>query len=129
MLICIVILIQIIGYPIEQLAKNSTFVEVAYLLIHGELPNQTQLNDFVERISLHSMIHEDMKIFFDGFAQNTHPMVILSSMVSALSAYYAEASGKASIENIEINSARLIAKVTTIASNDSREMCISYQEF
>ena len=62
------------------------------------------------------MIHEDMRHFFDGFAQNTHPMVILSSMVAALSAYYSEASGKASIENIEINSARLIAKVTTIAA-------------
>ncbi len=104
------------GYSIEQLAKKSTFIEVAYLLIHGELPNETQLKDFVDRISLHSMIHEDMRHFFDGFAQNTHPMVILSSMVSALSAYYSEASGKASIENIEINSARLIAKVTTIAA-------------
>ena len=104
------------GYPIEQLSKSSTFVEVAYLLIHGELPNKKQFENFVDRISLNSMIHEDMRHFFDGFSQNTHPMVILSSMVSSLSAYYVEASGKASIENIEINSARLIAKVTTIAA-------------
>tara|TARA_B100000700_G_C15048210_1_gene858995 strand:- start:633 stop:1925 length:1293 start_codon:yes stop_codon:yes gene_type:complete len=104
------------GFPIEQLSKESTFIEVAYLLINGELPNEIQLNEFVNRVSFHSMIHEDMRHFFDGFAQNTHPMVILSSMVAALSAYYSEASGKASIENIEINSARLIAKVTTIAA-------------
>ena len=104
------------GFSIEQLAKESSFIEVAYLLINGDLPNEKQLNGFLNQIILHSMIHEDMRHFFDGFAQNTHPMVILSSMVSALSAYYSEASGKASIENIEINSARLIAKVTTIAA-------------
>ncbi len=104
------------GFPIEQLSKESSFIEVAYLLINGDLPNKEKLNDFVNQITLNSMIHEDMRHFFEGFAQNTHPMVILSSMVSALSAYYSEASGKASIENIEINSARLIAKVTTIAA-------------
>ena len=69
-----------------------------------------------DSVSWHAMIHEDMRHFFDGFSQNTHPMVILSSMVSSLSAYYVEASGKASIENLELNSARLIAKVTTIAA-------------
>ena len=109
-------ILQFRGYPIEQLANKSTFLEVAYLLIHGELPNQPQLEKFVNRVSWHSMIHEDMRHFFDGFSQNAHPMVILSSMISALSAYYVEASGKASIENIEINSARLIAKVSTIAA-------------
>ncbi len=109
-------ILQFRGYPIEQLAAESTFLEVAYLLIHGELPNKTQLENFVQRVSWHSMIHEDMRHFFDGFSQDTHPMVILSSMISSLSAYYVEASGKASIENLEINSARLIAKVTTIAA-------------
>ncbi len=104
------------GYPIEQLAAKSTFMEVAYLLIHGELPNKLQLEAFADRVSWHAMIHEDMRHFFDGFSQNAHPMVILSSMVSSLSAYYVEASGKASIENLELNSARLIAKVTTIAA-------------
>jgi len=86
------------------------------LLIHGELPNKLQLESFADRVSWHAMIHEDMRHFFDGFSQNAHPMVILSSMVSSLSAYYVEASGKASIENLELNSARLIAKVTTIAA-------------
>ncbi len=104
------------GYPIEELAEHSTFIEVSYLLIYGELPNRIQLENFVDRISKHAMIHEDMKLFFEGFSKNAHPMVILSSMVSSLSAYYTEASGKASIENLEINSARLIAKISTIAA-------------
>ena len=109
-------ILQFRGYPIEQLATKSTFLEVAYLLIHGELPSKMKLESFVNRVSLHAMIHEDMRHFFDGFSQNAHPMVILSSMISSLSAYYVEASGKASIENLELNSARLIAKVTTIAA-------------
>ena len=108
--------LQFRGYPIEELAEKSTFIEVAYLLINGELPKIDQLENFTNRISLHSMIHEDMRHFFEGFSQNSHPMVILSAMISSLSAYYAEASGKASIENLEINSARLIAKISTIAA-------------
>ncbi len=108
--------LQFRGYPIEELAKKSTFLEVAYLLINGELPKKDQLENFTNRISFHSMIHEDMRHFFEGFSQNSHPMVILSAMISSLSAYYAEASGKASIENLEINSARLIAKISTIAA-------------
>ena len=104
------------GYPIEELAVKSSFIEVAYLLINGELPKKDQLENFTNRINLHSMIHEDMRHFFEGFSQNSHPMVILSAMISSLSAYYAEASGKASIENLEINSARLIAKISTIAA-------------
>ena len=108
--------LQFRGYPIEELAEKSTFIEVAYLLINGELPIKDQLENFRNRINLHSMIHEDMRHFFEGFSQNSHPMVILSAMISSLSAYYAEASGKASIENLEINSARLIAKISTIAA-------------
>ena len=104
------------GYPIEELAEKSSFIEVAYLLINGELPKKDQLENFTNRINLRSMIHEDMRHFFEGFSQNSHPMVILSAMISSLSAYYAEASGKASIENLEINSARLIAKISTIAA-------------
>ena len=109
-------ILQFRGYPIEELAEKSTFIEVAYLLINGDLPKKDQLEKFTNRISLHSMIHEDMRHFFEGFSQNSHPMVILSAMISSLSAYYAEASGKASIENLEINSARLIAKISTIAA-------------
>jgi len=109
-------ILQFRGYPIEELAEKSTFIEVAYLLINGELPKKDQLENFTNRISLHSMIHEDMRHFFEGFSQSSHPMVILSAMISSLSAYYAEASGKASIENLEINSSRLIAKISTIAA-------------
>lgn len=108
--------LQFRGYPIEELAEKSSFIEVGYLLINGELPKKDQLENFTNRINLHSMIHEDMRHFFEGFSQNSHPMVILSAMISSLSAYYAEASGKASIENLEINSARLIAKISTIAA-------------
>ena len=104
------------GFPIEELAENPSFIEVAYLLINGELPNKMQLENFAVRISLHSMIHEDMRHFFEGFSQNSHPMVKLSAMISSLSAYYSEASGKASMEDLEINSARLIAKISTIAA-------------
>ena len=71
-------LLEFRGYPIEQLAENSTFMEVAFLLIHGELPNDEELNNFSGRVSLHAMIHEDMRHFFEGFSRNTHPMVILS---------------------------------------------------
>ena len=109
-------ILQFRGYPIEELAEKSSFIEVAYLLINGELPKKDQLENFTNRINLRSMIHEDMRHFFEGFSQNSHPMVILSAMISSLSAYYAEASGKASIENLEINSARLIAKISTIAA-------------
>ena len=104
------------GYSIEQLAEKSTFVEVAYLLIHGELPTKEQLSDFSVRLASHSMIHEDMKHFYDGFSTNAHPMVSLSTMIASLSAYYSEATGKASLENLNLNAARLIAKVRTIAA-------------
>jgi Citrate synthase len=104
------------GYPIEQLAENSSFVEVAYLLLNGSLPTVKQLDDFNDHLSKHSLIHEDMKHFFEGFSTTAHPMVILSSMVSSLSAYYSEASGAASVNQLEVNTARLMAKIRTIAA-------------
>ncbi len=73
------------GIPIEQLAEKSTFIEVSYLLIYGELPSTDQLADFTQRIQLHTMLHEDLKRFFDGFPRNAHPMPVLSSAVNALS--------------------------------------------
>ncbi|MGH3970179.1 MAG: citrate/2-methylcitrate synthase, partial [Mycobacterium sp.] len=76
------------GYPIEQLAEKSTFIEVSYLLIYGELPTKEELADFTHRIQRHTMLHEDLKRFFDGFPPNAHPMPVLSSVVNALSAYY-----------------------------------------
>ena len=104
------------GYPIEQLAEHSSFVEVSYLVIYGELPTQEQLASFSELLSQHSLIHEDLKQVFGGFSKSAHPMVILSAMVASLSAYYSEASGKASVENLDINAARLLAKIRTIAA-------------
>ena len=104
------------GYPIDQLAEKSSFVEVAYLLLHGELPSQEQLGSFTNQLSKHSLIHEDMKHFFEGFSTTAHPMVILSAMVSSLSAYYSEASGAASVDQLQLNTARLMAKIRTIAA-------------
>src|SRR6202008_4436269 len=76
------------GYPIEQLAEHSTFAEVSYLLIYGELPTQAQLDAFQTKISRHTLLHEDLKRFFDGFPRDAHPMPVLSSAVSALSTFY-----------------------------------------
>jgi citrate synthase len=101
------------GYPIEELAEKSNFVEVCYLLIFGYLPNQSVLDDFMYKISHHSLIHEDMKKFFEGYSPTAHPMGILSSMVNSLSAYYLEADYKA---DIELNIIRLLAKLKTIAA-------------
>ncbi|MEP6563230.1 MAG: citrate/2-methylcitrate synthase, partial [Nakamurella sp.] len=75
------------GYPIEQLARSSTFLETSYLLIYGELPTAAQLDAFTQRISRHTMLHEDLKRFFDGFPRDAHPMPVLASAVSALSTF------------------------------------------
>jgi len=100
------------GYPIEQLAEGSSFTEVSYLLIYGELPNRQQLADFSEKLTYHSMIHEDMKKFFEGYPPTGHPMAILSSMVASLSTYYPEVGP----EDENLNNIRLLAKVKTIAA-------------
>lgn len=104
------------GIPIEQLAEKSTFVEVSYLLIYGKLPSEQELSEFSKRLSEHALIHEDMKHFFENFSSQAHPMATLSAMVSSLSAYYSEASGTASPENLDINAARLLSKIRTIAA-------------
>ena len=102
------------GYPIEQLAEKSSFVETSYLLIYGELPTKTQLQEFSNLLTYHSMLHEDMRHFFDGFPSNAHPMAILSSMVSALSAYYPDSLEPDSHNQQHI--ARLLSKLRTIAA-------------
>ena len=102
------------GYPIEQLAEQSTFVETSYLLIYGELPTPSQLDEFSTLLTYHSMLHEDMRHFFDGFPSNAHPMAILSSMVSALSAYYPDSIEPDTHDQIHI--ARLLSKLRTIAA-------------
>ncbi|NYD37254.1 citrate synthase [Actinomycetospora corticicola] len=104
------------GYPIEQLAKNSTFVETSYLLIHDELPNKTQLENFTDQIQRHTMLHEDLKKFFDGFPADAHPMPVLSSAVSALSTFYQRSLDPFDEPNVELSTVRLLAKVPTLAA-------------
>ncbi|GLE50872.1 citrate synthase [Mycobacterium montefiorense] len=104
------------GYPIDQLAEKSTFLEVSYLLIYGELPTTVQLADFTKRIQLHTMLHEDLKRFFDGFPRNAHPMPVLSSAVNALSAYYPDSLDPMDTEDVELSTIRLLAKLPTIAA-------------
>ncbi|HET9875789.1 MAG TPA: citrate synthase [Mycobacterium sp.] len=104
------------GYPIEQLAEKSTFIEVSYLLIYGELPTSEQLASFTEKIQRHTMLHEDLKRFFDGFPRNTHPMPVLSSVVNALSAYYQDSLDPADNDQVELSTIRLLGKLPTIAA-------------
>jgi citrate synthase len=101
------------GYPIEEIAEKSNFVEVCYLVIYGQLPNKAQLQDFQYKLTHHSLIHEDMKKFFEGYPPTAHPMAILSSMVSSLSAFYQEADYKT---DVDLNIVRLLAKLKTIAA-------------
>ncbi|NYH40768.1 citrate synthase [Micromonospora jinlongensis] len=104
------------GYPIEQLAEKSSFLEVSYLLIYGELPSEQQLTEFTEWIRRHSLLHEEMRRFFDGFPRDAHPMAVLSSAVSALSTFYQDSLDPFDSEHVEISTVRLMAKVPTIAS-------------
>ena len=104
------------GYPIEQLAEKSTFIEVSYLLIYGELPSPAQLEEFTTQIQRHTMLHEDLKRFFDGFPRNAHPMPVLSSAVNALSAYYQDSLDPLDHAQVELSTIRLLAKLPTIAA-------------
>jgi citrate synthase len=104
------------GYPIEQLAEHSTFLEVAYLLLHGELPTQAQLDEWVHNITYHTFIHENLKQFIEGFRYNAHPMGMLMATVSALSTFYPEASKIGNPENRMLQITRLIAKMPTLGA-------------
>ena len=104
------------GYPIEQLAEKSTFLEVAYLLIYGELPTPATLETFVDSITRHTLIHEEMRRFFDSFPKNAHPMAVLSAGASALSTFYQDSHDPFNPEHVEISIHRLLAKVPTIAA-------------
>ena len=104
------------GYPIEQLAERSTFLEVSYLLIYGELPTADQLATFTNLIQRHTLLHEDLKRFFDGFPRNAHPMPVLSSAVNALSAYYQDSLDPLDRKQVELSTIRLLAKLPTIAA-------------
>ena len=104
------------GYPIEQLAEHSSYLEVAYLLIYGYLPTVDELGDFKLRIKRHTMLHEELRAFFDGFPRDAHPMPVLSSAVSALSTFYQDALDPFDPEQVEISTIRLLAKVPTLAA-------------
>lgn len=104
------------GYPIEQLAQQSTFIEVSYLLIYGRLPSATELAAFSDKLRIHTLLHEDLKNFFTGFPSDAHPMPVLSSAVSALSTFYQDSLDPFDAEQVEISTIRLLAKVPTIAA-------------
>lgn len=104
------------GINIEDLAEKSTFVEVAYLLIYGKLPNKTELSNFSEGLTRHSLLHEDMTHFFSGFPTNAHPMAILSSMTCSLSTYYPLSQDIEDDEQVELDIIRLLSKLRTIAA-------------
>ncbi|HET8662059.1 MAG TPA: citrate synthase [Micromonosporaceae bacterium] len=104
------------GYPIEDLAEHSSFLEASYLLIYGELPTQKELADFVERIRIHTLLHEEMRQFFGGFPREAHPMAVLASAVGALSTFYQDSLDPFDQEQVEISTIRLMAKLPTIAS-------------
>src|SRR3954463_16734203 len=104
------------GYPIEELAEKATFLEVAWLLIYGELPTEAQLTDFKAQIRKHTMLHEDFREFFGGFPTDAHPMAVLSSAVSALSTFYQDSLDPLDHEQVEISTLRLLAKLPTIAA-------------
>jgi len=104
------------GIPIEQLADKASFVEVAYLIVYGKLPKQTELDAFTDSLNHHALLHEDMKHFFSSFSGHAHPMAILSAMVASLSGYYGEASAADKNGDAEMNVARLISKIRTLAA-------------
>ena len=104
------------GYPIEELAERASFLEVAWLLIYGELPTATELEDFETRVRHHTMLHEDMRAFFNGFPRDAHPMAVLSSAVSALSTFYQDSLDPFDDEHVEVSTIRLLAKLPTIAA-------------
>ena len=105
------------GYPIEQLAEKATFIEVAYLLIYGKLPTQTELDAFSNSITKHTLVHEDMKQFFEAYPAKAHPMGVLSSMVCSLSTFYPESlDPNRSPEAKDLTIHRLLAKLPTLAA-------------
>ncbi len=101
------------GYPIDQLAEQADFLEICWLLIYGELPNAAELESFRSDLTTHTLLHEDMKKFFEGFPPHGHPMAILASMVTSLSTFYPPMAGD---EHVDMNIRRLLAKLPTIAA-------------
>ena len=104
------------GYPIEQLAQHSTYLEVAYLLVHGELPNEAELAEWTHQITIHTFVHENVKSFMQGFRHDAHPMGMLLGAIGALSTFYPDANQIHDPENRAIQTIRLIAKMPTLAA-------------
>ena len=104
------------GYPIEQLAEHSNFLEVCYLLLHGELPDAAQKEDFSKKVKNHSMVHDQLARFFNGFRRDAHPMAVMVGVVGALSAFYHDSLDINNREHREISALRLLSKVPTIAA-------------
>ncbi len=105
------------GYRIEDLAEKSSFMEVAYLLIYGELPTQAQFDEFTKQITYHTLVHEDIKKILDGFPSNAHPMGVLSSLVCSLSAFYPDSlNSNSTPEEVNLSMIRLLAKMPTFAA-------------
>ncbi|MDZ4197870.1 MAG: citrate/2-methylcitrate synthase, partial [Kiritimatiellia bacterium] len=104
------------GYDIEDLAENCLFLEVAYLLVHGKLPNQKEMADFSHLMNRHSMIHEDMRTFFRQYPEGAHPMAVLSAMVVSLSSFYPEVETQEGLEPLNITVTRLLSKLRTISA-------------
>ncbi|MDA0658207.1 MAG: citrate synthase [Planctomycetota bacterium] len=104
------------GYRIDVLAANCDFIEVSYLLIYGELPNAAQNDAFRSAIRMHTMLHEDLKLFYNGFPRDAHPMAILSSVINAMSTFYQDSLNPHDPEQVEVSIHRLLAKLPTIAA-------------
>jgi len=104
------------GYPIEQLAQNCDFMEVSYLLIHGELPNAAQRKDFTDTVSSHTMLHDQLATIFRGYRRDAHPMAVMIGVVGSMSAFYHDAMDVHDPQHREISAYRLLAKVPTIAA-------------
>src|SRR6185295_15820933 len=104
------------GYPVEQLAANCDFIEVSYLLLYGELPTAEQLEEFRNKLRRHTMLHEDMRLFYDGFPRDAHPMAICSSVIEALATFYQDSLSVTDPEQVSRSVLRLLAKLPTIAA-------------
>ncbi len=104
------------GYPIETICEQCTFIEVSYLLLYGELPTQEQLDNFRKSLRRHTLLQEDMKMFYNGFPRDAHPMAILSSVVGAMSTFYQDSLNPRDPKLVEVSIHRLIAKIPTIAA-------------
>ena len=104
------------GYPIEELAEKTTFLEVAHLLIHGQIPNSSELSGFDNSIRRHTLLHEDLKDFFRSFPQSAHPMAVISAGVSALSTFYPDSLDPKDPEQVELSTIRLLAKMPVLAA-------------